>query len=200
MTVQPATGDEEVGRPRGRRRWRKRIWRWLVSLCALLIVAAIAGVPVYVRPQIDQLRPADAIFILGGEGWGRYPFGMGLQMQGWAPIVVLSNPLGPDDPWLFDFCKSPHANLNLQCFVPDPPTTKGEAQELRRLADSRGWHTVIAVTFRPHISRARYILEQCFDGDLIMVASPAQVSPLRWVFEYAYQTAGYVRAVLDRNC
>jgi hypothetical protein len=43
-------------------------------------------------------------------------------------------------------------------------------------------------------SRARFILERCFDGDLVMVASLDHVSPPRWVFEYAYQTAGYARA------
>jgi hypothetical protein len=56
------------------------------------------------------------------------------------------------------------------------------------------------VTFRPQISRARFILEQCFDGNLIMVASPAHLSPPRWAYEYVYQTAGYVRAALDPNC
>ena len=97
-----------------------------------------------------------------------------------------------------DFCATPHPKL--QCFVPDPGTTKGEARELRRLANQYGWRTVIVVTFRPHISRARFILEQCFDGELIMVASPAHIPLTRWSFEYAYQTAGYLRAVLQPGC
>jgi uncharacterized SAM-binding protein YcdF (DUF218 family) len=71
---------------------------------------------------------------------------------------------------------------------------------LHRLASQYGWRTVIVVTFRPHISRARYILEHCFDGDLIMVESPSDLSVPRWAFEYAYQTAGYVRAVLQPGC
>jgi hypothetical protein len=57
--------------------------------------------------------------------------------------------------------------------------------------------TVIVVTFRPHISRARFILKQYFDGDLIMVESPAHLSIAQWAFQYVYQTAGYVRAVLQ---
>ena len=77
---------------------------------------------------------------------------------------------------------------DLYCFVPDPPTTKGEGRELRRLAARDGWRTVIVVTFRPHISRARFILERCFDGDLIMVASPGRISLPRWASEYVYQT------------
>lgn len=171
-----------------------------LSVCLLLVAAAIGGLPVYVKPQIDPLRHADAILILGGASYRRYPFGFDLGKQGWAPTVVVSNPQGPNDPWLAGYCATPHRKFVLHCFVPEPSTTKGEAQELRRLARQYGWRTVIVVTFRPHISRARFILEQCFDGDLVMVASPTHVSLVRWAFEYVYQTAGYVRAVLPPGC
>ena len=66
--------------------------------------------------------------------------------------------------------------FELYCFAPDPPTTKGEGRELRRLASQHRWRTVIVVTLRPHISRARFILEKCFDGELVMVAIPIQLS------------------------
>ena len=59
---------------------------------------------------------------------------------------------------------------------------------------------MIVVTFTPHISRARFILQRCFDGELIMVASPTHISLLDWPVEYVYQTAGYVRAALHRGC
>ena len=57
----------------------------MVSVCLLLIAAVIGGLPVYVRPQIDPLRHADAILILGGAYYDRYPFGLDLGSQGWAP-------------------------------------------------------------------------------------------------------------------
>jgi hypothetical protein len=181
-------------------RLRRYIRRALVWVCLLLIVAGIAGIPVYVRPQVDQLRHADAILILGGYGDRRYTFGLDLALDSWAPNLVVSNPIGPNDQWERNYCALPPPRLEVHCFTPDPPTTKGEARELRRLAKQYGWRTVIVVTFRPHISRARYILEQCFDGDLVMVASPARVSVSRWAFEYVYQTAGYIRAALQRSC
>jgi uncharacterized SAM-binding protein YcdF (DUF218 family) len=172
----------------------------VASVCLLLIAAVISGLPVYVRPQIDPLRHADAILILGGPGDSRYSFGVNLGVQGWAPNVVASNPRLPEDPSLNDYCATQHHGFNFRCFVPDPPTTKGEGRELRRLARQYGWRTVIAVTFRPHISRARYILQRCFDGDLVMVASPAHISLLDWAANYVYQTAGYVRAALQPGC
>jgi uncharacterized SAM-binding protein YcdF (DUF218 family) len=186
--------------PGGDSRWRRRAHRLVVSVCLLLIVVVIAGLPVFVRPQIDRLRHADAILILGGFGDYRYSFGLELAAQGWAPDLVVSNPRGASDVWERNFCATPPTRLDLHCFMPDPITTKGEARELRRLASQYGWRTVIVVTFQPHISRARFILEQCFDGDLIMVASPAHIPPPRWAFEYVYQTAGYVRAMLQPGC
>ena len=93
----------------------------------------------------------------------------------------------------------PLPRLGVHCFVPDPPTTL-KGRELRRLASQCGWHTVIVITFGPHISRARYILERCFGGDLVMFASPAHLSAPRWAFEYVYQTAGYLRTVPQPSC
>ncbi len=176
------------------------IGRFAVLVCLLITTAAASGLPVYVSPQIDQLRYADAIFVLSGPYHRRYPFGLDLARQGWAPNLVISNPSGAADPMLADYCAARHQGFAVRCIVPDPVTTKGEGRQLRRLATEYGWRTVIVVTFRPHISRARFILEQCFDGNLVMVASPARISESRWAFEYLYQTAGYARTVLQPGC
>jgi len=50
-----------------------------VSAGVLWTVAIVGGLPVYVRPQIDQLRRADAILVLGGYGNARYDFGLDLE-------------------------------------------------------------------------------------------------------------------------
>ena len=180
-------------------RRRPRI-RWVVVPVCLLIAAVIGGLPVYVRPQVDPLRHADAILVLGGDGFSRYRLGIDLGMQGWAPKVILSNPGTDDEEWLTKACNTPPSGIKLDCFVPDPPTTVGEGRELRRLAERHRWRSVIVVTFTPHISRARFILQRCFDGELIMVASPTHISLLDWPVEYVYQTAGYVRAALQPGC
>jgi hypothetical protein len=104
-----------------------------------------------VRPQIDQLRHADAILILGGFGDHRYSYGSDLGRQGSAPNVVVSIPQGASDVWDRDFCAIPPPRLNVHCFFPHPLTTKGEGRELHRLATEYSWRTVIVVTFRAHV-------------------------------------------------
>jgi hypothetical protein len=178
----------------------RRLVLMLASIASAVTIAVLAGLPAYVHPQIDRPRHADAILILGGPNYRRYPFGLELGSQGWAPNVVVSNPHGEDDAWLAKFCSAPQPRFRLLCFTPDPPTTKGEGQELRRLAAQYGWRTIIVVTLRPHISRARFILEDCFDGDLVMVPIPDRLSLPVWAFQYVYQTAGYARALLQPGC
>jgi uncharacterized SAM-binding protein YcdF (DUF218 family) len=177
-----------------------RIRKVLVPTLVATALLAVAGIPVYVVPQVDPLRPADAILILGGYSYERYPYGLELALQGLAPQVVVSNTAGEEDIWLTDLCTHQRYRFTVSCFRPDPPTTTGEARELRRLSAEQGWRRVIVVTFRPHISRARYITESCFNGELIMTESPADISVGYWVWAYVYQTAGYLRAVLQPAC
>lgn len=179
---------------------RRRIRRLAAFTGVLVIAGALGGLPVYVHPQVDALRRADAIVILGGPSYSNIPFGLDLAAKGWAPTVVVSNPNGSNDQWLTDYCASHPPGIAIQCFIPDPPTTRGEGLELHRLAVQYHWHTVIVVTWLPHVSRARFVLQHCFDGDLIVVASPTHLSPLGWAYQYAYQTVGYARALFQLAC
>ncbi|MGX1804460.1 YdcF family protein [Nocardia sp. NPDC055321] len=181
---------------------RRRPVRAGLAVLVLLGVFVAAGFPVYVRPQVDPLRHADAIVVLGGEGIDRYAYGIELARRGYAATVLFSNPYGPDTALdeVREPCRTPPAGVALECFAPDPPTTLGEGRALARIARERGWRTVIVVTMRPHLSRARYILARCFPGELIMAPSPLEISPAYWAWSYVYQTVGYARAFLTRGC
>lgn len=178
------------------RRWHRLILQVAPTVIAVL---ALAGLPVYVNPQIDELRHADAILVIGGHGFDRYPYGMTLAWQKWAPNLVLSNGQ-TGDTWLNRFCSEPPAEFKVYCFAPEPATTLGEARAIKKLAAEHNWHSLIVVTARPHISRARLILERCFSGEISMVEGPDPISWRRWIYEYVYQTAGFIRAMFERDC
>lgn len=194
----------------------RRTWRWVALIAVLLIAAGTGGYPVYVHPRTDELRPADAIFVLGGYGQDRAKFGASLYRQGWAPNLVISNPggdavppRGPAAQWFATWCKSPTYGSDVLgrqpvstkfCPDPRPPTTEGEAAAFSRIAAEKHWHSVIVVTFRPHISRARAIFGRCFDGDVIMAEVPVEISTARWIYEYLYQSAGFIKFVFEHNC
>lgn len=175
--------------------------RGALAAAVLVIAVALAGIPVYVRPQQDPLRTADAVMVLGGSHTGaRYRLGLELAHAGRAPELVLSNPYGGTDPFLDRLCATPQPRIRIRCFAPDPHSTLGEAREIRDLATANHWRTVIVVTSVPHVSRARFIIEKCWDGELVMRGVPADLGPLGWAWMYAYQSAGYLKSVLRGGC
>ena len=179
----------------------RRRSRLAVLLAAVLVLLAAAGYPVYVRPQVDELRKADAIVVLGGSHSGdRYRMGVELAHAGWAPTLLMSNPFAHKDKFVDKLCQTPQPRIDVECFAPDPRTTLGEGREIGRLAAERGWRTVIVVTSVTHISRARYIIEKCYDGALVMAASPTHMGPIGWAAMYIYQTAGYLKAFIQGPC
>ncbi|MFE6859749.1 YdcF family protein [Nocardia sp. NPDC057668] len=180
----------------------RRRRRWAVRLAAAVTVCgavAVAGLPVYVHPQLDPLRPADAIVVLGGTPYERFDLGLELARRGYAPQLLISRSTGADDPEMAKYCDG-HFAFQVSCFEPDPWTTQGEAQEVGRRAARFGWRHIIVVTFTPHISRARYILGKCFDGELTMVASPTPTGPRFWSWMYLRQSAGYLKAFAEPRC
>ncbi len=181
----------------------RRTARWLrwtfICVVAAALTATAACVPTYVEPQLDELHRADAILVLGGPGHERYTYGLDLARKGLAGRVLLSDPSGGSDAWLNRLCGARFA-FAVVCFDPDPATTAGEARALRDLATAGGWNSVIVVTFRPHVSRARYIVQRCYGGDVMMAAGPADISAADWMWQIGYQTAGYVRSVFQRGC
>lgn len=167
-----------------------------VSLSVVALVAA-AGWPVYVSPKTDAPRRADAVVVLGGAHDGREEVGLDLVERGYAPRIIFSNPYGANDKKMRSICDGVYA-VPVECFVPAPSTTEGEAREIERLASRNGWTTVIVVTFVPHLSRARYIVSQYYHGELLMVPSRPDLPLRAWVFNYVYQTAGYIKNVISR--
>lgn len=171
----------------------------LVGALVITLGTAVAGWPVYVRPQVDPLRPADVIVVLGGTPYERFDLGIELAGRGYAPEVLISQSTGPDDPLMDKYCGGRFA-FRVSCFVPDPWTTDGEAREIVRRATIYGWRHIIVVTFTPHVSRARYIVGRCFEGEITMVASPTESGLGFWSWMYVRQSAGYIRAFVNQHC
>ena len=84
------------------------------------------------------------------------------------------------------------------CFNPDPATTRGEAQYIQKLADERNWNSVIVISWRYHLVRARYIFGQCFGGQVIMRSVPRSYdrSIGAWGYQFAYQFGGMAKAAI----
>ncbi|KAA0018924.1 YdcF family protein [Antrihabitans cavernicola] len=170
--------------------------RWAVVAVVIALVVGIAALwPVYIDPQVERPATADAIVVLGGRHDGREELGLQLAKAGYAPQVILSNPY-KDSPLVNRICHGGYS-FKVTCFDPDPGTTRGEGREIARRAAAENWKRVIVVTFTPHVSRARYVIGKCWDGELLMVPNRQKITMGDWVWNYVYQSFGYARALFE---
>ncbi|WP_278266083.1 hypothetical protein [Nocardia sp. AG03] len=161
--------------------------------------AAIAGLPVYVAPQRDPVRPADAVVVLSGGLDERFEVGVALAEHGMAAEVLISLGDDPDDPRMDRYCGG-RLPVRVSCFVPDAARIDGEAREIVRRATIYGWRHLIVVTSTPELSRARLLVGKCFDGELTMVAAATGAGAKYWTWMYVRESAGYLRAFVNQRC
>ena len=180
--------------------------RIFVTLAVVMTVTVTAtgvvGYQLFVRDHSDPLRKADAIVVLGGEHDGREDYGLQLAREGYASTVVVSDPYINE--WynsvgkelMSRVCNSSTAQIEVICFQPDPSTTRGEAMYVEKLAEKRGWSSVIVISWRYHLVRARYIFGQCFSGQVVMRGVPRSydIGVFGWVHQFAYQYGGLAKA------
>ncbi|QCQ17984.1 hypothetical protein EHF32_15350 [Microbacterium sp. RG1] len=176
-----------------RRRMRTTL---LISGLLFAVLCLGGGLAAYVFPTTDEPRPADLVFVLGPASDARIDEALALLSNGRARSVLISvaSERGQSNykASRMPICEAP----NVECSKPTPLTTKGEARLLNRYASSHDIESVIVVTFTPHVSRARYIMERCApDLDIEVVGVDEDLSLGDWAYQFAYQTGGFVKAM-----
>jgi hypothetical protein len=159
-----------------------------VAACSVLsAVLAIAMALVYVAPpRATPAADPDAVMVVGPVSAWRVQWA--LQLAGPTSALVLS----VDDPSIHAECRISF----VVCFRADPYTTQGEARELRTLMAEHGWRTVTVVTSTPHQVRTQLRMDWCVPRGVTVVSRPTGLSPGDWLYQYAYQTAGFAKALL----
>lgn len=151
---------------------------------ARLLVWAAQGMPARVS----------AIVMMAGPG-NRLPLALELAREHRAPVLVVSRG------WegYGGQCPPPVPGVKLICFDPDPPTTRGEAEALGRMAKQYRWSSVVLVTTRTQDTRARILAERCFGGSTYAVTAP--LSAISWPYQIVYGWRALLKAlVVYRTC
>ena len=141
----------------------------LLSLIALAALV-VTSVRLFILYDDDPVAKADAVMVLAGEK-RRLPFALALVERGVAPVLVISDGLDPRWTQANRLCRFGDP-ARFVCLRPEPYSTRGEARLAARLARERGWESLIVVSSRFHLFRARRLFERCFDGRLDFVGSP----------------------------
>lgn len=176
---------------RRRRRWRRHLRRGAYTVVGAAAAFAVAGLPVYVFPPSDEVTQADLIYVIGPPTNERVAIERALRLEGVADQSLYSVSLqGGWSEERMAVCREE----DVFCEHPTPFTTQGEADHLNGFAAEHGVDKTIVLTFTPHVARTRYIFGKCYDGDVDVVAVDEHLGVAEWIYEYAYQTAGFVKA------
>jgi uncharacterized SAM-binding protein YcdF (DUF218 family) len=165
-----------------------------VAWAALIVFVLFAGLTarLFVWPDINAPRHADAIVVLGGGG-DRAGEGLALARQGFAPLLVFS--LYPGE-----HCIPSTRRTKIRCFHADPLSTRGEARAIGHLAKQMHLHRIILVVATPQATRARLRVGRCFPGQILVTGvSPGGIGS--WALEFAYEWGALFKAlVLQPGC
>lgn len=181
------------------RRHRHRHRAVIVLLSTLVVLWGWFAVVKIYAPRLDPIPPnVDVLVQLGGVPFGDYQAARDIAQQRGIPDLVISNPISGTS--VTDKYCGPLPGVRVHCFVPDPSTTKGEAQAFAELANTHGWASAfVLATGREHVERVRFYFNRCWGGTL-SVNRPASERSLRvHISQSWYQTAGWIRAVFT-NC
>jgi uncharacterized SAM-binding protein YcdF (DUF218 family) len=86
-------------------------------------------------------------------------------------VLVISDGLDPRWTQANRLCRSGDPE-RIVCIRPEPYSTRGEARLAGRLARERDWDSLVVVSSRFHLLRARRLFERCFRGELAFVGAP----------------------------
>jgi hypothetical protein len=181
-----ATGNDVVG-PRQRRQL-SRCWRAVCTAAlALLLIFVVATGKLLVWPAQGMPSEVSAIVMLAGPG-DRMPVALEFADARRAPVLVISRGFdGYGGP-----CPPQPPGVRLICFDPAPPTTRGEAEYVGRLARQYHWTSVVVVASRPQATRARMLVERCFAGQVYIATAPLALRT--WPYQLAYGWGALLKA------
>jgi uncharacterized SAM-binding protein YcdF (DUF218 family) len=171
----------------------------LLLLLGLVLGWAIASAVLFVWPPRHTLPHADAAVVLAGGRGPRLQRGLDLVRQGVAPVLVVSDGWSPTWPEANRLCAGRSTPVPVICFHPVPYRTYGEARAFEKLATERGWKSVVLVSSRYHLLRARMLFGRCYDGDIGTTASPGSLSSRIMAAPIETAKLGYA-LVVRRDC
>jgi len=103
----------------------------------------------------DPLQKAAAIIVLTGNGWERTIFAIELYQAGWAPRLVMVGSTGSRPPAEMAAYAREHSIPSADILIsPRSNNTRGNAEEVLKLAEEQNWKAIILVTSPHHQLRA----------------------------------------------
>lgn len=181
--------------------WKRRgsrVRRIAAFSAAVFLAWGLAGIWLIAAPKTDAPQPADVLFVLGPPD-DRMAYAELMMAMGDIDVLAVSSPVDDGGHFTAPICQAAR-DYPILCFHPDPFTTQGEARSLQSLSRDHGWKTVNVLAPRHHVTRARVLLERCYQGELRMIEYAPSLSLQKWAYLGVYHSAAFVKVALTPGC
>jgi hypothetical protein len=184
-----------------RNRGRKRLRYAVVVLVVLLVGFSAITARWFIWPPTGMPDRVDAIVLLNGPSdLNRLETALGLARERRASFLVISySPEGPHWWTGGSVCAPRVTEAKVICFIPNPDTTRGEAEFVGRVARQYHWQSIVLVATAPQDSVALLRTKRCFSGKIYMINASFPASG--WPSQLAYYWGAALQALfLQRSC
>ena len=174
--------------------------RLVQHVAVILVELVVSGIILATRvpwPPVPEPSKANAVVLLSGDG-SRLPLALRLMQEGLAPTLVFVGT--PDTLEVVNVCQQPQP-FEVVCLRPHPDSTRAEARVTGQLAEARSWKSMVLVTSKYHLTRARMLFARCFEGTVQAVGEPPPYGEefARRQVRHELLALGYA-TLLDRDC
>jgi hypothetical protein len=170
-----------------------------LALAGLVAGWALAAAVLFLWPPEHPAGRADAVVVLAGGRGPRLALGLSLVRGGVAPALVVSDGWSATWPEANRLCAGRPVGTHVLCVHPEPFDTRGEAEAVARLARARHWRSVVVVSSRYHLVRARMLFQRCFRGGVFTRGVSQSLATRLWAAVKETAKLGYALLV-RRSC
>jgi len=167
-----------------------------IALAFIVATGATAGL--FVFPHTHTPLKADAVVVFRGGQGERLDTAVGLMKAGVAKDLVIPNGTTASWPQANRLCRGA-ASYDVACPTPSVETTRGEARAIAEVARRNNWQHIVLVTSTYHVTRARVLLERCFNGKVDAVEARPGLTVSRFITRVTHEWAGMAEAMLVNN-
>ncbi|WP_134772058.1 ElyC/SanA/YdcF family protein [Ornithinimicrobium flavum] len=155
------------------------------------------------HPEVDPRQEVDAVYVLGPVET-RIEQTLAVMDSGVAPVLLATTSINQEtgDAYATDHCGLVTDRYRVECVVPEPYNTRGEAAVLAAAVEENGWERVAVITSTPHTARARMLMERCVDADILMwpVERDERRSWSAWLGSFVYESGAWVKTQVVKDC
>lgn len=154
------------------------------------------------RPDVDARQKVDAVYVLGPVET-RIEETLAVMDTAVAPVLLATTSINQETgaAYATDHCGLVTDLYRVECVVPEPYNTRGEAAALAAAVEEQGWERVAVITSTPHTARSRMLMERCVDAEILMwPVERGGRSWSGWLSSFVYESGAWVKAQVVTEC